>query len=60
MKAKANGNYTKVSFFEEISAGEPREKGDQGPDFLGKALESIIAGVAVDFSVERTLRGDAI
>ena len=59
-KAKTNGNYTKASFTEEISAGEPQEKSDQGPDFLGKTRDSIIAGVAVDFSVGRTLRGDAI
>jgi len=48
MKAKANGDYTEASFSEEISAGTSGE-GDQGPDFLGKTLESIIAGVGWTF-----------
>ena len=55
-KAKTNGNFTKGSFSEEILAGEPQEKADQGPDFLGKSLESIIAGVAV----ERTRADEAL
>ena len=55
-KAKTNADHTKASFSEEIPAGEPREKVDQGPDFLGKSLESIIAGVAV----ERTRADEAL
>ena len=55
-KAKTNVDHTKASFSEEIPAGEPREKADQGPDFLGKSLESIIAGVAV----ERTRADEAL
>ena len=55
-KAKTNVDHTKASFSEEIPTGEPREKADQGPDFLGKSLESIIAGVAV----ERTRADEAL
>ena len=55
-KAKTNGNLIKASFSEEIPAVEPREKSDQGADFLGKSLESIIAGVAV----ERTRADEAL
>jgi len=47
-KAQTNGKLIQASFSEEIPAVEPREKGDQGPDFLGNTLESIIAGVAVE------------
>jgi len=55
-KAKTNGNLIEASFSEEIPAVEPRDKGDQGPDFLGNTLESIIAGVAV----ERTRADEAL
>ena len=55
-KAKTNGNYPNPSFSEEIPAEQPREKGNHGPDFLGKTLESIIAGV----SVERTRADEAL
>ena len=55
-KAKTTGNYPNASFPREIPAEQPREKGNHGPDFLGKTLESIIAGV----SVERTRADEAL
>jgi signal transduction histidine kinase len=53
-RAKTNGNDTQGSFSREIPADESRQ--NHGPDFLGKSLESIIAGVAV----ERTRADDAL
>jgi signal transduction histidine kinase len=47
-KAKTNGNYTKGSFSVETPGEQSGENGDLGPDILGRSLESIIAGVAVE------------
>jgi signal transduction histidine kinase len=47
-KAKTNGKHTGEPFSMETFRDQSQEKGDQGPDFLGKSLESIIAGVAVE------------
>ena len=55
-KAKTNGNYAKGEFSLETGGDQSRDKGDSGPDFLGKSLESIIAGVAV----ERTRADEAL
>ncbi len=55
-KAKTNGNYAKGPFSLETVGDQSRDKGDSGPDFLGKSLESIIAGVAV----ERTRADEAL
>jgi signal transduction histidine kinase len=55
-KAKTNGKYTEGPFSVETPRDQSQEKGDQGPDFLGKSLESIIAGVAV----ERTRADEAL
>jgi len=55
-KAKTNGKVTEGPFSIETPRDQSQEKGDQGPDFLGKSLESIIAGVAV----ERTRADEAL
>jgi signal transduction histidine kinase len=52
LKVKTIGNYTKGPFPPETVG----DKGDSGPDFLGRNLESIIAGVAV----ERTRADEAL
>ena len=58
MKAKANsnGNHANGAFRVQTTWEQSREKGEQGPDFLGESLESIIAGVAV----ERTRADEAL
>ena len=57
-KAKTNGKVTEGRFSLETLRDQSQEKGDQGPDFLGKSLESIIAGVAVERTrADEALRG---
>src|SRR5262245_33542861 len=55
-KAKTNGKVNGGPVSVETPGDQSREKRDQGPDFLGKSLESIIAGVAV----ERTRADEAL
>jgi signal transduction histidine kinase len=55
-KAKTNGNCTEGSFSVETPGDQSREKGDREPDFWGKGLEGIIAGVAA----ERTRADEAL
>jgi signal transduction histidine kinase len=56
-KAKTNGKVAEGPFSSmETLRDQSQEKGDQGPDFLGESLESIIAGVAV----ERTRADEAL
>ena len=47
-RAKTNGNHRKGSFSVETPGYHSGENGDLGPDILGRSLESIIAGVAVE------------
>src|SRR4030095_7230744 len=56
VKAKTNGNDAKRPFSLETVGDHSGDKDDSGPDFLGKSLESIIAGVAV----ERTRADEAL
>ena len=56
VKAKSNGNHANGASRVQTTWEQSRENGEQGPDFLGESLESIIAGVAV----ERTRADEAL